>query len=134
MDNDLDPGEYLRVQAYGDGGSTWSTIFDWRRDQHDDDLWHKETHDLASYLASGDFKVRLVARASEPTEEIMVDDVRVTGSVPRHVPPSSYPSEDLYVWSEARRIGSEGNPAHRPFNDSASFASHSVGSPLRPRR
>ena len=63
------------------GGTTWSNIFTWNEERtDDDDTWHLESYDLASYLTSTDFKVRAVAKMSSSSEEVMIDDLTITGT------------------------------------------------------
>ncbi len=77
VDDALDSGEYLKVDASSDGGMTWTNIFTWSGNADDDDTWHLESYDLAGYLTSTDFKVRVVAKASSISEDVMIDDFTI---------------------------------------------------------
>ncbi len=79
VDNSLDSGEYLRIDVSSNGGTSWSNILTWAGGIDDDDTWHKETFDLASYLGSSDFKVRAVAKASSSSEDLVVDSLKILG-------------------------------------------------------
>ncbi len=80
VDNSLDSGEYLKIDVSSNGGTTWSNIFTWAGGVDDDDTWHKETFDLASYLGSSDFTIRAVAKASSSSEDLIMDSLNITGA------------------------------------------------------
>ena len=80
VDDDLDDGEYLRVDVSADGGTSWIGAYDWRGERDDDDTWTRHTLNLAGYLDSSDFKVRLAARASV-SEDVMIDTMIIDGVV-----------------------------------------------------
>jgi hypothetical protein len=77
-DNDLDAGEYLKVELYD--GTTWNTIFNWTEGAGDDDTWHQENINLASYLGASNFNVRFVTHQSAYFEEAEIDDVVINGT------------------------------------------------------
>ena len=77
LDNQLDPGEYLRLEAYN--GSTWNQLANWVSPTHDDDTWRYEVFSLAGYTNST-FKLRFVTMSSETNEHVAVDDVRITAA------------------------------------------------------
>jgi peptidoglycan/xylan/chitin deacetylase (PgdA/CDA1 family) len=78
VDNALDNGEYLKVELYD--GSQWNTVFNWTNNSGDDNIWHQETVNLASYIGISDFKVRFVSHESGGLEETEIDDVIITGN------------------------------------------------------
>jgi len=78
VDNALDNGEYLKVELYD--GSQWNTVFNWTHNSGDDNIWHQETVNLASYIGISDFKVRFVSHESGGLEETEIDDVIITGN------------------------------------------------------
>ncbi|MBW2974609.1 hypothetical protein KY366_02730, partial [Candidatus Woesearchaeota archaeon] len=78
VDNALDNGEYLKVEAYD--GSSWNQIFYWTNGAGDDNTWHYETWNVpAGYLVSN-FKIRYVTKESQTKEEVEVDDVKIEGT------------------------------------------------------
>ncbi len=79
VDRSLDTGEYLRVDVSSDNGTTWTSAFDWQGNVDDDDAWHHETFDLTGHLTDT-FKIKLTARASSSSEDLMVDAIRITGA------------------------------------------------------
>ena len=81
VDDDLDGGEYLRVDVSDDGGASWTSAYDWQGGRDDDDTWIRHTLDLADHLASSDFKVRLAAKASLSSEDMMIDTLIIDGVV-----------------------------------------------------
>ncbi len=88
VDDDLDGGEYLRVDVSEDGGASWINAYDWQGNRDDDDTWTKHTLDLADHLDSDNFKIRLAARASSSSEYVMVDTIIIEGqqkAVPAHL-------------------------------------------------
>jgi len=87
LDRDLDPGEYLRLDAFD--GSSWVQLGRWAPEDSDDDgSWHLERYGLEAYTDAEDFKVRLAAKMSSHTEQVYVDDVRITASAaPDTAPP-----------------------------------------------
>ncbi len=87
VDDGLDDGEYLRVDVSENGGTSWTGAYDWQGDQDGDDTWTMHTLDLADHLDSDSFKVRLSARASQPSGEgVMVDTLIIDGVASRQVP------------------------------------------------
>lgn len=81
VDGQLDAGEYLKIDASPDNGTTWNNLFTWTHGNGDDDTWHKESVSLPdSYMSSTEFKVRAVAKASSSSEEVMVDDIAIFGT------------------------------------------------------
>ena len=74
IDNAIDTGEYLRVEAFN--GSSWNTIFYWTNRSGDDNEWHTEVFDLSSYLTSN-FNLRFTAKASSASEELEIDNVLI---------------------------------------------------------
>lgn len=76
IDNDLDNGEYLRVQA--SSGAAWATIYEWTNGKGDDDTWHQESFNLSSYLVDG-FKIRFISKESSSSEETEIDDIQIKG-------------------------------------------------------
>ena len=80
IDRSLDDTEYLKVEVTKNG-STWIEIDKWTPENgDDDDSWHKETYDLSPYKTS-DFKVRFVASMSSPSEDVGIDDVKITSQI-----------------------------------------------------
>ena len=81
VDGELDAEEYLRIDASSDNGTNWSSLFTWTHGDGDGDTWHKESVSLtADYMSSAEFKIRIVARASSSSEEVMVDDIAIYGT------------------------------------------------------
>jgi len=78
VDSDLDSDEYLKVEIRKSGGS-WTQIYKWTHSDGDDSTWHKETYDLASYLAS-DFEIRFTAKMTLGNEDVGIDNVTVKAS------------------------------------------------------
>ncbi len=79
IDYGLDRDEYLKVEAYD--GSTWSTIYHWSHNLGgDDNMWHQESYDLASYLEADDFKIRLVTQQSSSSEDVQLDDITISAA------------------------------------------------------
>jgi len=76
VDNNLDNGEFLRVQVFD--GNNWITVASWTNAAGDDDTWHQETVDLSLYLVD-DFNLRFVSKESSSSEEVEIDDVLITG-------------------------------------------------------
>ncbi|HUT05124.1 MAG TPA: hypothetical protein VMW74_00310 [Nitrosopumilaceae archaeon] len=74
VDNDMDAGEYLKVEAYD--GTQWNTLFSWTNGAGDDNTWHQETFDLTGYLGTG-FNLRFVTHESFWLEEVEIDDVLI---------------------------------------------------------
>jgi len=79
VDASIDPGEYLRVEVSGDGGSRWTEVYRWTDGAGDDGAWHRETVSLDPYKSER-FKVRFVAKAGGSSEAAEVDDVLVSES------------------------------------------------------
>jgi hypothetical protein len=77
VDNDLDAGEFLKVEAYD--GTTWNTIFTWTNGAGADDIWRKETVDLTSYLGTSNFNLRFISKESNYLEATEIDDVLIKG-------------------------------------------------------
>ena len=76
LDTRLDPGDYLKLEAYG--GSAWAELGRWNPENSDDDgAWHLEEYDLANYTDSSGFKLRFTAVAGAGIDEFGVDDVLV---------------------------------------------------------
>ena len=81
VDGQLDAGEYLKIDASPDNGTTWNNLFTWTHGDGDDDTWHKESVSLPdSYMSSTEFKVRAATKASSSSEEVMVDDIAIFGT------------------------------------------------------
>lgn len=76
VDAGLDRGEYLAVEV-GNGG-TYAEVLRWTDGDGDDHRWHRETVDLAGYLAPG-FNVRFVTEESSSTEDVGIDNVLISG-------------------------------------------------------
>ncbi len=77
IDRSLDNTEYLKVEVTKNG-STWIEIDKWTPENgDDDDSWHKETFDLSPYKSSN-FKIRFVASMSSTSEDVGIDDVKIT--------------------------------------------------------
>lgn len=74
VDNAIDTGEYLRVEAFN--GNTWNTLFYWTARSGDDNEWHTEVFDLSSYLTPN-FSLRFTAKASSASEELEIDNVLI---------------------------------------------------------
>ncbi|MEM2760947.1 MAG: fibronectin type III domain-containing protein [Nitrososphaerales archaeon] len=78
VDNNLDAGEFLRVQIYD--GTTWNSIFSWTHGQGDDDIWHLETYDLPAKYLVNNFNLRFISKESSSLEEVEIDDVLIERS------------------------------------------------------
>lgn len=76
VDDGIDGGEFLEVQIFD--GSSWVQLFYWTHKNGDSNTWQFHTVDLTPYLSSN-FQIRLNAKSSLKSEEVEVDDVRVTG-------------------------------------------------------
>ena len=79
VDDDLDGGEYLKVDVSTNGGTSWINAYDWQGNRDDDDTWTKHMFDLADHLHSSNFKVRLAVKASSSSEDVMVDSLSISG-------------------------------------------------------
>ena len=79
VDNSLDTGEYLKVDISSDNGTNWTNIFSWLGGVDDDDTWHLEEYDLDSYLNNDTVKLRALAKASSSFEEVMIDELKISG-------------------------------------------------------
>jgi hypothetical protein len=77
VDNDLDSGEYLKVELYD--GTKWNLAFNWVGGNGDDDTWHLETISLDSYLGASNFNIRFVTKQSSTSEDAQIDDVVLNG-------------------------------------------------------
>ena len=77
IDNDLDNGEYLSVEAYN--GSKWTALAKWSNGSGDDDTWHMENFDLKKYLVKN-FKIRFISKESSSSEDTEIDDVLIEGT------------------------------------------------------
>jgi hypothetical protein len=86
VDNDLDSGEYLKVEMYD--GTKWNTVFNWTNGAGDDDTWHQETVNLGSYLSASNFNVRFVTKQSSTSEDVEIDDVIINGVLSGPITPS----------------------------------------------
>ncbi len=83
VDSGHDGSEHLKVELYD--GSSWSTAFHWSDAlENDDGQWHLESYDLASYLDASDFKIRFATQQSLSSEDVQIDDVRITAAPSRH--------------------------------------------------
>lgn len=76
LNSAVDTGEYLKAMVFD--GSTWTEITTKAGNVDPEGSWQTFSFNLASYLVSG-FKVSFVAKSSESSEYIEVDDVTVTG-------------------------------------------------------
>ena len=77
VDSGLDSAEYLKVEAYD--GTRWNTIYHWSGNNGgDDNTWHMESYDLASYLSVSNFKVRITTQESSSTKDVQLDDISIT--------------------------------------------------------
>ncbi len=75
VDNSLDRGEYLKVEAYD--GTSWNQLAIYGDDYDtNDDAWHFETLDISDYTNS-DFKVRFIVLASSRSEDVGVDEIAI---------------------------------------------------------
>ena len=79
VDNSLDTGEYLKVDISSDNGTNWTNIFSWLGGVDGDDTWHLEEYDLDSYLNNDTVKLRALAKASSSFEEVMIDELKISG-------------------------------------------------------
>ena len=77
VDNDLDDGEFLRVEAFN--GISWNMIFSWTNGQGDDDTWRLQSYDLENYRANN-FQLRFISKESSTSEETEIDDVKISAS------------------------------------------------------
>ena len=76
LDDSLDSGEFLAVEAYD--GTAWTELDRWTPENSDDDgAWHLEEYSLSAYSGVSDFNVRFVAVSSTLSEEAGIDDVRI---------------------------------------------------------
>ncbi len=78
LENSIDTTDFLKVEASGDDGQNWDTLVTWS-EESDDEIWHFETFDLASYIDSTAFQVRFVVSSSF-TEEVEIDHVLIEGT------------------------------------------------------
>ena len=94
VDSSLDGDEYLKVDLYN--GTAWDTIYHWSHNLGGDDhIWHNESYDLASYLNTTNFKLRLVTHQSSVAEDVQLDDIMINAtSGTMHTRPISV-SEDF---------------------------------------
>ena len=94
VDNSLDAREYLKIDASQDNGTSWSTLFEWTHNDGDDDTWREESVELsADYMSSSEFKVRAVAKMNSASEEVMIDDIAISGPLKDSAgsgPPTAY--------------------------------------------
>ena len=98
VDNNLDAGEFLRVGASPDNGTSWDTLFTWGDDNDgDDDTWHAETYEIDPSYLTDEFVVRFTASSSASSEEVEIDDVIIYGNDPVF----SEPFNDLDRWTES---------------------------------
>ncbi|HLC47488.1 MAG TPA: S8 family serine peptidase, partial [Candidatus Norongarragalinales archaeon] len=77
VDNNLDAGEFLRVEAYD--GANWNTLYYWTDGAGDDDSWHLETLTFPPAYLVGNFNLRFVTRENLGSEEVELDDVAIEG-------------------------------------------------------
>ncbi len=79
VSSELDAGEYLKVELYD--GSSWDMIFDWRPSTSDNDhKWHTESYKLSPEYQIDDLQVRITARSSAFSENIMIDNMSIQNS------------------------------------------------------
>ena len=72
VDDALDAGEYLKVEAYD--GAAWTQLDVWTPENLDDDnAWHLEEYSLSGYSGVTDFKVRFSTFTSNHVEDVAVD-------------------------------------------------------------
>ncbi|MEK7659889.1 MAG: S8 family serine peptidase [Patescibacteria group bacterium] len=76
VDNSLDYGEFLRVDVWN--GSSWKQVKKWTNGNGDNDTWQKITVNISAHKNSA-LKVRFVARMSDTSEEVEIEDVKITG-------------------------------------------------------
>ncbi|MBI2646988.1 PKD domain-containing protein, partial [Candidatus Woesearchaeota archaeon] len=76
VDNDLDNGEFLAIQA--SNGGAWLTIFSWAHNSGDDDTWHEVVvaRDIST-LTVDKFKLRFISKESTDKEDTEIDDVKI---------------------------------------------------------
>ena len=76
VDSSLDNDEYLKVEIYD--GSEWDTIYHWSENLGgNDNTWHWNKFDLGEYRIDN-FKVRFTAQMSKATEDVQIDDFKVS--------------------------------------------------------
>ena len=76
VDSSLDADEYLKVEIYD--GSEWDTIYHWSENLGgNDNTWHWNKFDLGEYRIDN-FKVRFTAQMSKATEDVQIDDFKVS--------------------------------------------------------
>ena len=92
VDSGLDAGEYLKVELYDGSSSMWSTIYDWSHGNGDDNRWHAESYDLASYLDTSNFNIRLVTKQSSSYEDVQIDDIIINATTDNTSPTLTRPS------------------------------------------
>ncbi len=78
VDNDLDGGEFLKVEAYN--STTWNQVFYWTHNSGDDNTWRHITWNATPLYLKAGFKVRFTSKESSTAEEAEIDDVQITAS------------------------------------------------------
>ena len=80
---------YLRLDISSNGGTDWRPVAVWRETSEHAGQWRHETLDLAEYLTSPDFKIRLVSSVYAHEDNAMVDDLVISGTpATRDAPPA----------------------------------------------
>lgn len=79
VDRSVDGDEFLKVDVYN--GTAWSTIYEWSENSGAaDDTWYEESYDLSEYLNVTEFSLRFSADPSSSSEDLAVDNVRISGT------------------------------------------------------
>lgn len=77
VDTAIDYNEFLRVDVWN--GSAWKQVKRWTNGSGDNDRWQTITVNITGYKNSA-FKVRFVAKMSDTSEEVEIEDVKITGT------------------------------------------------------
>lgn len=77
VDGAIDNNEFLRVDVWN--GSAWKQVKRWTNGSGDNDRWQTITVNITGYKNSA-FKVRFVAKMSDTSEEVEIEDVKITGT------------------------------------------------------
>lgn len=77
VDNDLDSGEYLKVEIFD--GSSWNQIYYWTNGNGDDDTWHYQEYALPGNYLVNNFNIRFTTKESNSYEDVEIDDVLIEG-------------------------------------------------------
>lgn len=77
LNNEMEAGEYLRLDASNNNGLTWTQLFIRNTEAEQDSLWRTATISLSSYLVNN-ARLRFATQQSATNEAVEVDDVIIT--------------------------------------------------------